>query len=60
MHIHLKMKLNIKYLKYAPKISLKAKNSLIINLRFYRNLFAILQSLIKLISNIKQYIGNNN
>ena len=47
------MKLSIKYPKYAPKISLKVKNSFIINLRIYRNLLEILQSLIKLISNIK-------
>ena len=53
------MQLNIKCLKYIPKIYFKAKNSLIINLGIYRNLFEILQPLIQLISNIKQYIGNN-
>ena len=51
------MQLNIKCLKYIPKIYLKAKNSLIISLGIYRNLFAILQPLIQLIYNIKQYIG---
>ena len=53
------MQLNIKCLKYIPKIYFKAKNSLIINLEIYRNLFKILQPLIQLISNIKQYIGIN-
>ena len=52
------MQLDAKYLKYDPKIHSRAKNSKIINLRIYRNLLAILQSLIKLICNIKQYIGN--
>ena len=53
------MQLDIKYLKYIPKIYFKAKNSLIINLGIYRNLFKILQPLIHLLTNIKQYIGIN-
>ena len=51
------MQLIIKYLKYIPKIYFRAKNSLIINLGIYRNLFTILHPLIQLITNIKQYIG---
>ena len=53
------MKLNIKCLKYIPKLYFKVKNTLIINLEIYRNLFKILQPLIHLITLIKQYIGIN-
>ena len=51
------MQLDAKYLKYDPKIHFRAKNSLIINLGIYRNLFEILHPLIQLLTNIKQYIG---